>query len=161
MAGPISLHGTKAILFVCLGNICRSPLAEGVFRNMAQTSDLGELLVDSAGTGSWHEGDPPDPRSIAKAAEYGIDIGHQRARKIMPSDFDRFDLILAMDRSNLANLRSLAHSSYHGRIHHFMSLALDRPVDVPDPYTGGAEGFETVYRMLVEGCEAVQMRMKS
>lgn len=159
MAGPTSLRGTQAILFVCLGNICRSPLAEGIFRNMAQSAGLGEVLIESAGTGNWHEGDPPDPRSIAKAAQYGIDIGGQRARKIRPSDFDRFDLIVAMDRSNLSTLRTMAPQSSHDRIHHFMTLSLDRPTDVPDPYTGGADGFETVYRMLLEGCEALKARM--
>lgn len=159
MAGPTSLRDTKAILFVCLGNICRSPLAEGICRNMTQSRGLGELLIESAGTGSWHVGDPPDPRSIAKAAEYGINIADQRARKIRSSDFERFDLILAMDRSNLSTLRAAAPEANRNRIHHFMTLALGQPVDVPDPYTGGADGFETVYRMLDEGCEALHSRL--
>lgn len=159
MASSTSLHGTQAILFVCLGNICRSPLAEGIFRSMAQLTGLDELRIDSAGTGSWHEGDPPDPRSIAVAAENGVDITDQRARKIVPDDFERFDLIVAMDRSNVSNLLAVARPSSHLRIHHFMTLALNRPVDIPDPYTGGTDGFETVYRMLEEASEALRVRM--
>jgi len=159
MAGSTSLRGTQAILFVCLGNICRSPLAEGIFRSMAQSTGLDELRIDSAGTGSWHEGNPPDPRSIAVAAENGVDIKGQRARTIRPADFERFDLIVAMDRSNVRNLLAAAPPSGHHRIHHFMTLALNRPVDIPDPYTGGTDGFETVYRMLQEASEALRLQM--
>lgn len=159
MAGPTSLRGTQSILFVCLGNICRSPMAEGIFRSMAQSTGLGELRIDSAGTGSWHEGDPPDSRSIAVAAENGVDITDQRARTIRPDDFDRFDLIVAMDRSNVSNLVAVASPSSHHRIHHFMTLAMKRPVDIPDPYMGGNDGFESVYRMLQEGCEALRAQM--
>ncbi|MCR9136806.1 MAG: low molecular weight phosphotyrosine protein phosphatase [Alphaproteobacteria bacterium] len=160
MAGSTCLRGTQSILFVCLGNICRSPMAEGIFRSMAQSKGLGELRIDSAGTGRWHEGDPPDSRSIAVAAEYGVDITGQRARTIRPGDFERFELIVAMDRSNVSNLVAAASPSSHHRIHHFMTLARNRPVDVPDPYLGGSDGFESVYRMLQEGCEALLARMR-
>ncbi len=159
MADMHSLQGTRAVLFVCLGNICRSPLAEGIFRNMAQQNGLGEILVDSAGTSDWNIGAPPDPRSIAKADEYGIDISGQRARRIVADDFDRFDLVLGMDRSNLRSLRNAAPAACRAQIHRFMPLALDRSEDVPDPYTDGPEAFETVYRMLEEGCAALQRRI--
>ena len=155
-----SLNHISSVLFVCMGNICRSPLAEGILRDMARAHHIDHIVVDSAGTGNWHVGGPPDRRSIAKAAQYGIDIGEQTARQIVIGDFEDFDLILAMDRSNLSNLQRLAPSSSHDRLHHFMTLALDRPEDVPDPYMGGAEGFETVYRMLNEGCDALCQRMR-
>lgn len=159
MADTLSLNGTGSVLFVCLGNICRSPLAEGIFRSMAEKNGLDEILVDSAGTGSWHVGAPPDPRSIAKAEAHGIDISNQRARAVRADDFDRFDLVLAMDRSNLKTLRALAPVRRRARIHGFMSLALDRAEDVPDPYYGEHDGFETVFRMLSEGCAALQRGM--
>ncbi len=153
------LRGTNAILFVCLGNICRSPMAEGIFRTMAQQNGLGEIHVDSAGTGDWHIGKPPDRRAIAKAAEHGVDISGLRARQLAAGDFDRFDLILTMDSANFDNVTAAAPATRHDRIHRFMQLALDRTEDVPDPYYGGPEGFEQVYRMLTEASAALQARM--
>ena len=98
-----------SILFVCMGNICRSPLAEGIFRHLVAEAGLtGHFTIDSAGTGGWHEGEPPDRRSIATAQGHGIDIAGQRARRIRPTDFGSFDLILAMDRANLAALGKVA-----------------------------------------------------
>src|SRR5262245_16293175 len=97
-----------SILFVCLGNICRSPLAEGIMRSVAEERGRGgEVLIDSAGTGGWHAGSAPDPRSIAIAASHGIDISAQKARKVVADDFDRFNLILGMDQSNTDELKAL------------------------------------------------------
>ena len=144
------LRVTKSILFVCLGNICRSPLAEGVFRAEAEVVGLvDQFFVDSAGTGAWHEGNPPDPRSIEVAASNGIDISSQRARQIARSDFNSFDYILAMDASNLTTLRERANGKCSG-----LRLFLDQPpTDVPDPYYGGDAGFEDVYQMLKAGSQ--------
>jgi protein-tyrosine phosphatase len=145
------------ILFVCLGNICRSPLAEGILRHVAGD---GLVDVDSAGTGGWHIGDPPDGRSIAVARKHGIDIGRQRCRKVNASDFEAFDLIFAMDRSNLANLRALAPPEAQHKLHLFLDYTLGTARDVPDPYYEGPEGFETVYEMLFQGCRSLTGRLE-
>lgn len=148
------------ILFVCAGNICRSPLAEGIFRHLVNEAGRGpEFQIDSAGTGGWHQGERPDRRSIATAAGHGVDISGQRARRIEPADFDRFDLILAMDQDNLKNLRRAAPAEALGRLHLFNTLALDRGTDIPDPYYGGHEDFEAVYTMLLTGCNALLPRL--
>lgn len=140
-----------SILFVCMGNICRSPLAEGIFRHVAAESGLAEIVsIDSAGIGGWHEGDQPDPRSIATARSHGIDITGQSARRIRSSDFAAFDLIVAMDRSNVAELRRKAPDARN--IHLFGDIALGTGEDIPDPYYGGPEGFEAVYARLHTGC---------
>jgi protein-tyrosine phosphatase len=150
----------KSILFVCLGNICRSPLAEGVFADVArQAGRGGEFHLDSAGTGAWHVGSPPDRRSIAVAASYGIDITRQSARQVEPEDFSSFDLLLAMDRSNLADLRARAPEAAHDRIHLFLDYCSGLPRDVPDPYYGGPDGFENVYRMIREASESLLSRL--
>ncbi|TXH81501.1 MAG: low molecular weight phosphotyrosine protein phosphatase [Rhizobium sp.] len=144
------------ILFVCAGNICRSPLAEGIFRHLAdEAGHAGEFEVDSAGTGGWHQGERPDRRSIAVAAGHGIDISGQRARRLAPADFGRFDLILAMDQDNLKNLRKAAPAEVLGKLHLFNALALGRDKDIPDPYYGDRDDFETVYTMLLAGCSAL------
>lgn len=133
------------ILMVCLGNICRSPLAEGIMR-----SKLGEeYFVDSAGTGSWHVGQAPDKRSIAVAKKYGIEISHLRARQFQVKDFDEFDYILAMDSSNYRDILSLARSE-EDRMKVRMIL---HDQDVPDPYYGGEDGFELVYQLLDEAVD--------
>lgn len=144
------------ILFVCLGNICRSPLAEGILRHLAGPRPVD---VDSAGTGGWHIGDRPDRRSIAVARSHGIDIAGQRGRKVHTRDFEAFDLIFAMDRSNLANLRALAPAVAQHKLHLFSSYMLGVERDVPDPYYEGPEGFETVYSMLLEGCSSLIGRL--
>jgi protein-tyrosine phosphatase len=144
------------ILFVCAGNICRSPLAEGIFRHMAASAGrAGEFEIDSAGTGGWHQGDAPDRRSIAVASAHGVDISAQRARRISAEDFDRFDLILAMDHDNLRNLQKFASQAALGKIHLFAALTLQRSEDVPDPYYGRREDFEAVYTMLFAGCSTL------
>lgn len=133
------------ILMVCLGNICRSPLAEGIMR-----SKLGkEYFVDSAGTGSWHVGQAPDKRSIAVAKKYGIEISHLRARQFQVKDFDEFDYILAMDSSNYRDILSLARSE-EDRMKVRLIL---HDQDVPDPYYGGEDGFELVYQLLDEAVD--------
>lgn len=140
-----------SILFVCMGNICRSPLAEGIFAHVVDETGLtGQFTIDSAGTGGWHEGEPPDRRSIATAASHGIDISGQRARRIRPKDFTDFDLILAMDRDNVAALKSIARPEADIRL--FGDAALGTGEDIPDPYYGGPDGFELVYTRLLVGC---------
>jgi protein-tyrosine phosphatase len=144
------------ILFVCMGNICRSPLAEGIFRHIADNAGrAAEFDIESAGTGGWHQGNPPDPRSIAVAAAHGLDISAQRARRISAVDFDRFDLILAMDRDNLRNLQKIAPADSADRLHLFSRYALGTEDDIPDPYYGGKDGFERVYTMVLTGCSSL------
>ncbi len=134
------------LLFVCLGNICRSPIAEGVFGDVAAEAGLEDTFhLDSAGTGAWHTGNPPDARAQAAAAARGIDISHQRARQVARDDFSSFDLILAMDEDNLRALRHLADGDPDGRLRLFLDFAPDTGVsEVPDPYYGGPQGFEDV-----------------
>jgi protein-tyrosine phosphatase len=147
---------TQSVLFVCLGNICRSPLAEGIFRALVEEAGLQDrFAIDSAGTGAWHVGNPPDPRSIGVAGRHGIDITGQRARQVRPEDFHRFGTIVAMDRDNLAALEAKAGASSVT-----LRLLLDEPPqDVPDPYYGGPDGFEEVYRMIRSGGEALLARL--
>lgn len=143
---------TVRILFVCLGNICRSPTAEGVLRALA-AREAPELVleIDSAGTAGYHIGEAPDPRTRAAALRRGYDLSALRARVVEPQDFERFDLILAMDRENLRALRRRAPAALHERLRLFLEFAAaDSPEDVPDPYYGGANGFEEVLD-LVEG----------
>jgi protein-tyrosine phosphatase len=134
------------ILFVCLGNICRSPTAEAVLRELAarEAPEL-TLEVDSAGTAAYHVGQPPDPRTRAAAARRGYDLSALRARTVESADFERFDLILAMDRDNLQALRQRAPSHAHERLRLLLEFSPEAaPEDVPDPYYGGPNGFEKV-----------------
>ncbi|WP_084636946.1 low molecular weight protein-tyrosine-phosphatase [Mesorhizobium sp. WSM3626] len=148
----------NSILLVCLGNICRSPLAEGVLRAvLSERGYGGDIVLDSAATGGWEVGSAPDPRSIAVASRHGIDISRQRARKIVPEDFHRFDLIFGMDRSNVRDLKALA--AVRDRIHLFLDFAEGRPRDVPDPYYEDREAFASVYRMIREASEALATRL--
>lgn len=143
-----------SILFVCLGNICRSPLAEGIYRHLtAATSE--KPVIASAGIGNWHVGNPPDRRSIKIAASHGIDISRQRARQVQAEDFCTFDLVVAMDRSNLARLSALRPANATAQLYLFADLAFGTSADVLDPYYGDFADFEEVYNMLFKGCVAV------
>ena len=135
----------SSLLFVCMGNICRSPTAEGVFRRVAEEAGMLDVLtIDSAGTHAYHVGEPPDQRSQAAAARRGYELGDIRARRVTEADFDRFDLILAMDRLNLVTLQDRADEAHHHKIRLFLEYATGPEVEVPDPYYGGATGFEQV-----------------
>lgn len=144
------------ILFVCLGNICRSPLAEGVVRyKLAQLDPPLEIDVDSAGTGSWHVGSRPDERALEAAARRGVDLGAQRARQVEHRDFHEFDRILAMDESNLNVLRSLCPAEHRHKLSLFLEFAPGSGRDVPDPYYGGSEGFDRVLNLIEAGAEGL------
>jgi protein-tyrosine phosphatase len=135
---------TQRILFICLGNICRSPMAEGVFRRVVEEQGLANRFeIDSAGLGDWHVGQAPDTRAQAAALARGIDISRQCARQVRPEDFAYFDLLLVMDRSNRAELARLAPLEARSKIRHFLDFAPETGTkDVPDPFFGGAEGFD-------------------
>nr|AOE11120.1 protein tyrosine phosphatase [uncultured bacterium] len=144
----------KKILMVCLGNICRSPLAEGILRSKVN-KELA--FVDSAGTAAYHLGNIPDERSIAVAKQYGIDISNQQARKFTEKDFLNFDVIYAMDKSNYQNIISLATSDEDiEKVKMILNESQpDKNYSVPDPYYGGETGFEDVYKMLNQACDSV------
>jgi protein-tyrosine phosphatase len=139
------------ILMVCLGNICRSPLAEGI---LASKLDPTKFFVDSAGTAGYHVGELPDRRSIVTAKQHGIDITYQRSRKFIRSDFQTFDFIFAMDQSNYNNILSLATTAKdRAKVHMILNqISPNSNSEVPDPYYGGDQGFENVYQMLDEAC---------
>ena len=140
------------VLFVCTGNICRSPTAEGVFRHVVQQEGLKDrIVIESAGTHGYHVGEPPDPRSQQAAAGRGYDLSAQRARRVERKDFDEFDYVLAMDNENLGFLRRVCPSQHAHKVRLFMEFGSDAAVrEVPDPYYGGGAGFERVLD-LVEG----------
>lgn len=136
------------ILFVCLGNICRSPTAKAVFDHKLQSASL-QVETDSAGTTGYHAGSPPDTRAVRAARRLGLDISDQRARVVTAADFQRFDRIYAMDRANLAELEQLGPVNASARVELVMSLAPDYGIhEVPDPYYGGEDGFRRVLDML-------------
>ncbi|HEY0113515.1 MAG TPA: low molecular weight protein-tyrosine-phosphatase [Allosphingosinicella sp.] len=150
---------TASVLFVCLGNICRSPLAEAAFRREAERLGLA-VEIDSAGTGDWHVGYPPDPRAAAVAARNGIDIGHLRARQVVPEDFVRFDHIVALDAKNLKDLNRMKPPGARARI----SLLLDHVEGregqaVADPYYGEAEHFDLAWSDAAEGAAALARKI--
>ena len=133
------------VLFVCLGNICRSPTAHGVFETLvAQQGLAGVIDVDSAGTAAYHVGNPPDARSVSAAAERGYQLDHLRARQAIPEDFSEFTHILAMDEENLDNLKAIAPPDYTGHLGLFLDFAQCVEREVPDPYYGGDVGFRHV-----------------
>lgn len=145
------------ILFVCLGNICRSPTAEGVARVLAaREAPQLDLVFDSAGTADYHVGNPPDPRSRAAALQRGYDISSLRVRQLESADFRRFDLLLAMDEDNLAAMRRIAPVAERHRARLFLSWPEGRqPASVPDPYYGGPEDFEHVLDLAEAGTRAL------
>ena len=140
----------KRVLLVCLGNICRSPAAEGVLRARAEARGR-KLYLDSAGTGAWHAGSPPDQRMIAAAKRRGIDISRQRARQVDLADFYEFDFIMAMDLSNQTNLLAMAPPNREADIRLFLDFAETEIRETPDPYYGGADGFEHVLDLVEAG----------
>ena len=141
------------LLFVCLGNICRSPMAEGIFLHLARERGLSDrFIVDSAGTGAWHVGKRPDPRAIETANRYGIELP-SIARQVSLNDFDSFDLILAMDRSNRSDLEHLGATNV--RLMRNFDATLKGDHDVPDPYYGDGDGFVKVYEMLTRACDGL------
>jgi len=149
------------VLFVCLGNICRSPTAEVVFRMAAQRAGLGgRVEVDSAGTGEWHVGNPPDFRAIAHAARRGYDLKPLRARQVSTADFDRFQWILAMDGANLADLDAMRPAGFDGHLGRFLDLAPRLALrDVPDPYDQGPQVFEQMLDLIEAGSTALAARL--
>lgn len=139
------------VLFVCLGNICRSPSAEGVFRHMVDREGLADHIgTDSAGTSSWHIGEAPDSRAREAAHRRGYSIDDLRARQVAAEDFHRFDYVLAMDDQNHANLDRLCPPGREDRLHMLMDFADTSVREVPDPYYGGPQGFDTVLTMIEE-----------
>ncbi|HEV2866055.1 MAG TPA: low molecular weight protein-tyrosine-phosphatase [Allosphingosinicella sp.] len=149
----------RRVLFVCLGNICRSPLAEAVFRLEAERAGL-DVDVDSAGTGGWHVGEPPDWRAQALAKRHGLDVGDLRARQVSPEDFRRFDLILAMDRQNFAELHRMRPDAGHAEL----TLLLDHVPgregqSVADPYYGGEAHFDVTWADVSAGARALANKL--
>lgn len=143
---------------VCLGNICRSPLAEGILKSKV---DQNKVFVDSAGTGPWHVGNKPDSRSIEVARKHQLDITNQQGRQFSEKDYDNFDYIFVMDTSNRENVLALARTdSDKNKVHLILDeLFPNENVDVPDPYYGGGQGFENVYQMLDQACDSIVSRI--
>ncbi len=153
-----------SVLFVCLGNICRSPTAEGVMAALLEAEGLGDrIAIDSAGTGAWHAGEAPDRRSTAAARRRGVQLAGQ-ARRVRSADFHEFDHIVAMDGQNLADLRAMARGLDGGaQISLFRDFVEggERDLDVPDPYYGGANGFETVLDICDAGCRGLLAHLRT
>lgn len=147
----------KRVLFVCTGNICRSPTAEGVFRHLAEEGGFGAVIESaSAGTHGYHIGEAPDPRTVAAAKRRGFDLSAQRAQKVRVEHFDIYDLILAMDRGHLAHLEALRPNGARAEVRLFLDYHPDQTLkDVPDPYYGGPDGFEDVLEMIEHASKAL------
>ncbi|MCB1864789.1 MAG: low molecular weight phosphotyrosine protein phosphatase [Chromatiales bacterium] len=140
-----------------MGNICRSPTAEGVFRALVEREGLGDrIVIDSAGTHAWHEGEPPDARSQSTAVARGLDLSDLRARRVAEEDFERFDLVVAMDQDNYMNLARKCPDARVNALHLFMDFAPQfKTREVPDPYYGGPQGFEKVFDMVEAASEGL------
>lgn len=147
-----------SVLMVCLGNICRSPLAEGILKLKV---DSQKYFIDSAGTGSYHLGSPPDSRSITVARKNNLDISYQRGRQFGVSDFDEFDIIYVMDNSNKRDVLALARDENDkAKVKMILNeIFPNENVDVPDPYLGGDQGFEKVYKLLEEACSIIAQKL--
>jgi protein-tyrosine phosphatase len=145
------------VLFVCMGNICRSPTAEGVFRHLVEQQGLAaKIIIDSAGTHDYHIGNPPDARSQAAAARRGYDLSGLRARQVVPDDFAAFDYVLAMDKGNLDLLRQQCPEASRGKLKLFLAFAEHIEMrEVPDPYYGGAQGFEQVLDLVEHAAQGL------
>ncbi len=143
------------ILFICLGNICRSPTAEGIFRKLVRERELEHRFeIDSAGTGDWHIGCPPDARAQHASLQRGVDISSMRARQVSAADLARFDTVIAMDLNNLQQLRELAPRSHHHKIRLLLDYTdIGDSREVPDPYYGGNHGFDLMIDLLEDACD--------
>lgn len=149
------------VLFVCLGNICRSPTAEGVLRHQLVEAGLADVIgVASAGTGDWHVGEPPDRRTLDAAQRRGYDFSEQRAQHFSVEDFSRYDLILAMDKSNLSDLQALRPGHARAELDLFLRRYEGERHDVPDPYYGGEQGFEQVLDLIEVACRGLVIELK-
>lgn len=145
-----------SVLFVCTGNICRSPTADGMLRKLIKDAGISNISVDSCGMTGYHIGERPDHRTCQIAKQRGLDLTHLRARRIEKDDIEMFDYLLAMDKGHLSELKAFFPQEHHDKIHMFMSFADgDNPRDVPDPYYGGIKGFDDVFDMVEEGCLAL------
>lgn len=146
-----------SVLFVCLGNICRSPTAHGVFQHLVDERGLGQCIeVGSAGTGAYHIGSAPDQRSVKVASQRGYDLTRLRAQQALPEDFHRFDYILAMDAENLQGLQAIAPDSPRAKLQLLLDFSAQQQLsDVPDPYYGGAQGFDLVLDLIEDACEGL------
>ena len=144
------------VLFLCLGNICRSPLAEGIFiHRAAERGVIDRFLVDSAGTGGWHAGERPDPRSVAVARRHGVDLPGRARKLVGDDDGQRFDLVLAMDAQNARDAVEMGVPESRVRLMRSFDPTADAGAEVPDPYYGGDRGFDDVYDMLVRACDGL------
>ncbi|PVZ68927.1 low molecular weight protein-tyrosine-phosphatase [Pelagibaculum spongiae] len=148
----------KQVLFVCMGNICRSPTADGVFRKML--SDQDDISCDSAGTDAWHIGESPDSRTAATARRRGYDLTQLRARQVTNEDFELFDLVLAMDRSNLSKLQRMCPENLQHKVELFLNGTSQEEDEVPDPYFGGNGGFDHVMDLVEDGCRSLLTRLR-
>ena len=163
MSGSVSSENHQvSVLFVCMGNICRSPTAEGVFRHVLAEAGLADRVrVDSAGTHAYHVGEPPDRRAQAAAKRRGVSLADIRARKVSETDFSAFDYVIAMDRLNLHTLADIADAEYHGRLSLFLDYGSGSEQEVPDPYYGGAAGFERVLDLVEEASRGLLEALRS
>lgn len=148
---------TVSVLFVCLGNICRSPTAEGVFRKKVEDAGLSHLIhIDSAGTADWHRGKAPDARTIRAAAARSFDLSALRARQVIAADLDQFDYVLAMDEANLADIHLLGVAAFSAKTGLFLSFSRQQThTEVPDPYYGGEDGFSLVLDLIDDAAEGL------
>ncbi|MFV7783573.1 low molecular weight protein-tyrosine-phosphatase [Shewanella marisflavi] len=152
------MSSVSSVLFVCLGNICRSPTAEAVFRGLLAKRGL-TLVCDSAGTLAYHEGEGPDRRARLAGERRGLDFSGIKARGVVDEDFERFDLILAADKANLRELRGRCPAQYQSKLALMLSFLGEGEREVPDPYYGGDEGFEQVLDLLEASCEQLLLRI--
>jgi len=145
------------ILFVCMGNICRSPTAQGVFEYLVANEQLSDQIrTESAGTHAYHIGEKPDQRASAAAMKRGVDLSTQRARRVSADDFEEFDYVLAMDRSNYEDLEGICPPEHLSKLRMFLEFSPDSGItEVPDPYYGGATGFERVLDLIEQAAEAL------
>lgn len=152
-----------SVLFVCMGNICRSPTAEGVFRHLVRQEQLEDRVhTDSAGTHAYHIGNPPDPRALVTAECRGIELQDLRARRVLAEDFELFDYVLAMDRDNYEILATICPPGYETRLRMFLEFAPHLNIaEVPDPYYGGASGFERVFDMVEEAAKGLLAEIRT